>query len=178
MFLAVESSSVSIYTLPTVHEALRFAKSRIDPVIEGSKYLSSIMGSGGDSASFKQIGSSQLFMAGTHGKALISIPTDLLVCDELDFSSAEAVTTAESRLSHSRIHNAELDIRGIRRKFSTPTVTGFGVSALYNISDKRKRLCKCKSCSEWFWPDFLFDVVVDGFDRQMVEITHSDVLSS
>ena len=173
-FLAVESSAVSIYTLPTVHEALRFAKSRIDPVIEGSKYLSSVMGSGGDSASFKQIGTSQLFMAGTHGKALISIPTDLLVNDEVDFSSAEAITTAESRLSHSRMHNKELNLRGIRRKFSTPTVTGFGVSALYNASDMRKRLCKCKSCSEWFWPNFLFDVVVDGFDRLMNELTYSD----
>lgn len=174
-FLAVETSSVSIYTLPTVHEALRFAKSRIDPVIEGSKYLSGIMGAGGDSASFKQIGSSQLFMAGTHGKALISIPTDLLVNDEVDFSSAEAITTAESRLSHSRIHDEELDIRGIRRKFSTPTVTGFGISALFNMSDRRYRLVKCKHCGKWFWPNFLFDVVVSGFDKQMDELTYSDV---
>ena len=174
-FLAVESSSVSIYTLPTVHEALRFAKSRIDPVIEGSKYLSSVMGSGGDSASFKQVGSSQLFMAGTHGKALISIPTDLLVVDELDFSSSEAIATAESRLSHSRFKDEELNIRGIRRKFSTPTVTGIGVSALYNNSDQRKRLVKCKHCAEHFWPNFLFNVVVDGFDRAMDELTLSDV---
>ena len=174
-FLAVESNSVAIYTLPTVHEALRFAKSRIDPVIEGSKYLSSVMGSGGDSASFKQIGSSQLFMAGTHGKSLISIPTDLLITDELDFSSAEAVATAESRLSHSRFIYPELQLRGIRRKFSTPTVSGIGVSALYNQSDRKKRLVKCQHCAEWFWPNFLFNVVVDGFDRAMDELTLSDV---
>jgi hypothetical protein len=136
-FVAISPDTVGIYTLPTVHEALRFSKSRIDPVIRGSKYLSSIIVNGNDSSSFKQLGTSQIFMAGTFGKALISIPTDILLCDEVDFSNPEVLVTAESRLSHSRLTNDELDIRGIRRKFSTPTLPQMGISALFEKSDQR-----------------------------------------
>ncbi len=175
-FLAVSPDTVGIYTLPTVNEALRFAKSRMDPVIKGSKYLSNMISPGNDSSSFKQLGSSQLFMAGTFGKALISIPTDLLVNDELDFSNPEVIATAESRLSHSRFFDEILDIRGIRRKFSTPTVPGVGVSDLFDKSDKRYRLVKCKHCGHWFWPNFLVHVVVQGYDRIMDEITYAEVL--
>lgn len=174
-FIAVSPDTVSIYTLPTVNEALRFSKSRVDPIIKGSKYLNSIMVSGSDSSSFKQVGSSQLFMAGTFGKALISIPTDLLINDELDFSNPEVIATAESRLSHSRFYNEELDLRGIRRKFSTPTVPNVGVSDLFNKSNKNYRLVKCKHCSHWFHPDFLAHVRVTGYDRTMDEISYSQV---
>lgn len=174
-FVAVSPDTVGIYTLPTVQEALRFSKSRIDPVIRGSKYLSSAMVSGSDSASFKQIGSSQIFMAGTFGKALISIPTDILLCDEVDFSNPEVLVTAESRLSHSRIFNEQLEIRGIRRKFSTPTLPQVGVSDLFDKSDQRRRLVRCKHCGHWFWPNFLHHVVVPGYDQSMAEITYLDV---
>lgn len=174
-FVAISPDMVGIYTLPTVHEALRFSKSRIDPIIRGSKYLSSAMVSGSDSSSFKQIGSSQIFMAGTFGKALISIPTDILLSDEVDFSNPEVLVTAESRLSHSRIYNEELDIRGVRRKFSTPTRPQVGVSALYAKSDQRRRLVRCRHCGHWFWPNFLLHVVVPGYDGPMSEITYIEV---
>lgn len=174
-FVAISPDTVGIYTLPTVHEALRFSKSRIDPVIRGSKYLSSIIVGGSDSSSFKQLGTSQIFMAGTFGKALISIPTDILLCDEVDFSNPEVLVTAESRLSHSRIFNEELEIRGIRRKFSTPTLPQMGVSALFDKSDQRRRLVKCKHCAHWFWPNFLHHVVVPGYDGDMAEITYLEV---
>jgi hypothetical protein len=174
-FLAVSPDAVGIYTLPTVHESLRFSKSRVDPIIRGSKYLSGAMLSGSDSSSFKQIGSSQLFMAGTFGKALISIPTDLLINDEVDFSNAEVLVTAESRLSHSRFYNEALDIRGIRRKFSTPTLPSIGVSAMFDKSDMRRRMVRCRHCGGWFWPNFLQHVVVKGYDSSMEDITYTDV---
>lgn len=174
-FVAISPDTVGIYTLPTVNEALRFSKSRIDPVIRSSKYLSSIIIGGSDSSSFKQLGTSQIFMAGTFGKALISIPTDFLVNDEVDFSNPEVLVTAESRLSHSRIYNEELELRGIRRKFSTPTLPQLGISALYDKSDQRKRLVRCKHCGHWFHPNFLFNVVIPGHDGDMAEITYLEV---
>jgi hypothetical protein len=174
-FVAISPDTVGIYTLPTVHEALRFSKSRIDTVIRSSRYLSSIIIGGSDSSSFKQLGTSQIFMAGTFGKALISIPTDILLCDEVDFSNPEVLVTAESRLSHSRIFNEELEIRGIRRKFSTPTLPQMGVSALYDKSDQRRRLVRCKHCGHWFWPNFLHHVVVPGYSGDMAEITYLEV---
>lgn len=174
-FLAVQSNSTAMYILPTVSEALRFSKSRIDPIIRDSKYLTSIMGAGNDNAAFKMIGTSQLHMSGSQ-KAVISVATDLLVVDEVDFCDAENLVTAESRLTHSRFKDEELNIRGIRRQLSTPTLVGVGISAMYEQSDKQRRLVKCKHCGEWVDPSFLDNVVVQGFDRSMHEITHMDVI--
>ncbi len=174
MMLAVTPEMVGILALPTVHEAQRMAKSRIDPIIHSSKYLKQRMSTGNDSASFKQIGTSQLFLVGTQ-KPLISIPCDLLVIDELDFCVKENLITAESRMSHSRFRDSNTGVRGFRRRWSTPTATGIGVSALYELSDQRKRLVKCKKCSHWFWPNFLEHCVVDGFNQSFRELTYFDV---
>lgn len=188
-FLASNQGVTAIYTMPTVQEAQRFSKARIDPVIEGSSTLRSLVKSAADSSSFKQLGQSQVFMAGTFGKALISIPTDLLVVDERDFSNPETLRTAESRLTHSRfafdpetglpLKDTDADdvsaVRGIKKSFSTPTLPDVGVSASYALSDMRKRLVRCKSCGEWFWPSFLDHCVVDGIDKKMDEITYFDV---
>ena len=151
-------------------------KSRFDPVIESSKYLSSIIKSGNDSSKFKQIGSSQLFTGGTKGKAIISIPVDYLSIDELDFCDQEKVATAESRMTHSRFIDDATGIRGIKRKWSTPTAIGVGVDKLFDMSNQLRRLVKCKSCQEWFWPQFLKHVVVKGWDKPMDEMTYVDAM--
>lgn len=174
-FLAVSDNVAAIYTMPTSTAALRNSKSRIDPIIRYSKFLSSMVSSGSDSASFKQIGTSQLYVHGTWGSSIISIPADALFVDELDFSSLDVVKTAESRLAHSRFYDEVLDIRGYRRRFSTPTLPGIAVSAEYDASDRRQYLCKCKSCAKWFWPQFLDHVVVDGWDRPASELTEEDI---
>lgn len=174
-FIAVTRSTTAMYLLPTVGESQRFCKSRIDTIIEGSSYMKNSLVSGSDSSSYKKIGSSQLFMGGTYGKAIISIPVSLLVVDELDFCNPANVKTAESRLSHSSVYNEELDIRGIRRKLSTPTVPGVGISAEFARSNQMYRLCKCKSCNNWVWPSFLDDVVIPGWDLPMRDTTASDI---
>lgn len=169
-FLAVTRNMTGIYTLPTMGEAQKFSKSRLDPIIEGSKTLTNLMVSGSDSSMLKRIGTSHLHMAGTFGKALISIPASLLVNDEYDFSDPENLKTAESRLSHSPIYDEDLDIRGIRRRFSTPTLPGIGIDKEYKKSDQRKRLCKCKHCKKWVNPSF-FDIVFKGYDVNLKEVS-------
>jgi len=173
-FLGVTQGAVAIYSLPTVDEAHRFSKSRIDPIIEGSNYLAKKMKAGSDSSGFKQVGTSQLFMIGTFGKAVISIPTDLLINDEYDFSNQSILRTAESRMSHSRFEFPELEMRGYRRKFSTPTVPGYGISAFFEKSNKKRRLVRCRHCTHWFWPSFLDHVVVQGWDVSIQEMTATD----
>lgn len=175
-FLATNPETVAIITYPALKDAQRYAKSRIDPVIQGSKHLLNLMAPGADSSMFKMISTSQLHLSGTYGKAIISIPTDLLVSDETDFSNAEALVTAESRLTHSRFVNEATGERGLKRSFSTPTVHDFGVSALYARSDQRRYMCRCRHCTEWFWPQFLEHAVVDGWDRPMTELTYMDAI--
>jgi hypothetical protein len=174
-FLATNNGVVALHLLPTLGEAQRASKSRIDPVIRGSSYLSSIMSPGADSSSFKQLGDSQLFTGGTFGKAVISIPTDFLSIDELDFCNQEIVATAESRMRHSRFVDQATGARGFKRKFSTPTGSGVGVDGLFSQSDMRRRLARC-SCGHWFWPQFLEHCVVDGWDQAFHEMTYLDVI--
>lgn len=174
-FLAIEQDSVGLHLLPTRMEAQSAAKSRIDPVIESSPTLRSMLNAGSDSASFKRIGTSQLFTGGTFGKAVISIPTDHLSIDEIDFCNQENVATAEGRLSHSRFEDDRTGLRGIVRKWSTPTAVGYGVDGLYTQSDMRKRLVRHR-CGHWFWPQFLQHVVVDGWDDSFDKLTHYDII--
>lgn len=174
-FLAVSPDVVGIYSMPTLGEALRFSKSRVDPVIKASPYLKEKVVAGSDSSSFKQIGTSQLFMMGTYGKALISVPADLFIQDEKDFSNQEVLATAESRMSHSRFEFPEHDIRGFRKAFSTPTVPGYGVSEGFEKSNKLRRLVRCKYCGHHFWPNFLQHCVVSGYDNSFEELTYQEV---
>ena len=176
-FLAVEADTVAMYIMPTAHEAVRAIKSRFDPVIRTSSYLKTALHSGSDSASFKQIGSSQLFSSGSYGKAIISIPTDLLSVDERNFCNGEAIATAESRLVHSRFVDKQTGARGIKRTWSTPTAVNAGVDGLYQQSNQYRRLVKCKHCGTHFWPTFLNNVVVSGWDKPMEEMSHNDAMA-
>lgn len=174
-FLATNPNTTMMYGLQTLGFAQKFAKSRIDAVIRESPDISSLLVPGSDSSLFKQFtNSSQLHIVGfSPGSSILSVPCSGVISDETDFSSPEAIATAESRLSHSPFVSAD-GVRGFRRYFSTPTVTGYGVDRMFQGSDKKRRLVRCKSCTEWFWPNFLEHVVIDTWDQPMGELTAVD----
>lgn len=177
-FLATTPGTCAMYAGPTVRWVQTFVKSRMDPVIYESPTLSAMMRPASDSSSFKMIGSSQLHTAGLFGTTqVISIPVDLLLVDELSYCSEESFLSAESRLSHSRFVDESSGRRGLRRFFSTPLADDVGIAAWYNGSDRRKRLCRCRHCSEWFWPDWLENCVVQGFDKPFSDMVAADVIS-
>lgn len=171
-FLATNPNTTMLYGLQTLKFSQQFAKSRIDPVIRESPDIAEMMVPGNDSSLFKQFtNSSQLHVVGfSPGSSIISVPASGVISDETDFSSAEAIATGESRLSHSPFVSSD-GVRGFRRYFSTPTVSGYGVDAKFQSSDKKRRLVKCRSCSDWFWPSFFEHVVVDTWDQPISEMT-------
>ena len=119
----IKPNSTAIYTLPTGGFATTFVKSRFDPVITDSPELRQKMDPETDNTSLKRIGGSFLYIRGTFTQtAAISVPADILIHDEVDFSDPLTLTSFTSRLGHVK----EEDV--IRRRFSTPTVSGFGVS--------------------------------------------------
>ena len=177
--LATAPGLTAIYGLQTVSFSTRFFKSRVDNIISGSKALSELLLPGSDSASFKSFrNGSQLHGAGfSAGIDVISIPAAAMTIDELDFSDSEAVATGESRLSHSPFVDENTGVRGLRRYFSTPTTGGYGVSLMFDKSDRKFRLCKCQHCQHWFWPNLLEQGVIDGFDRPLTELTTTDAVT-
>jgi hypothetical protein len=176
--LATAPGVVALYTGPSLQWVQTFVKSRVDAVIYESPTLREALRPGSDSSRLKIIGTSQLHTAGLYGgNPVISIPVDTLFIDELDFCSEESIRTAESRLSHSRFVDPETGVRGLRRVFSTPTSEEVGISAWYDRSDKRKRLCRCYHCTEWFWPGEIDLIHVKGVDRAFSELTSADVVA-
>jgi hypothetical protein len=151
------------YTLPTAHFAGTFAKTRIDPVIEGSKKMSEAIHKTADNNEVKRFGDSFLFIRGAaSSNAPISIPCDHLIHDEVDFSDQEVLGQYTSRLTHSKWKRVT--------KLSTPTLPGFGVDKAFQDSRRHWNHVRCNHCGHWFVPDYYKHVKVPGFLGDLREI--------
>lgn len=154
----------TIYTLPTAHFAKTFAKTRFDPIIESSPDLAKRVNKELNSGEVKQFLDSFLYIKGTIGTtAAISVPADALFHDELDFSDDETVSNYESRLTHSKYK--------MKRKFSTPTVSGVGITKEFDTSRRHHLFVHCSHCAERFLPDYFKHVKIPGYDGDLRAIS-------
>lgn len=159
----VVSPLTAIYCLPTATFAATFMKTRISPVIEGSPTLKGAVHRTNDNTELKQFGNSFLYLRGAaSSNAPISIPADVVISDETDFSDQEVLSQYTSRLTHSKWR--------IIRKFSTPTIPGFGVDKSFQESRRFFNMCKCNHCSQWFLPDYYKHVQIPGYTKDLREI--------
>jgi len=160
--------SAAIYTMPTATDAEKVAKTRLNPIISGSKDLSFSINPEVNSNQIKQFGDSFFYFGGTFGQQqAISTPADLIVHDEVDFSNMEVLTTYESRNTHSAYK--------LRREFSTPTLPGRGISARFDRSRRHFNFVKCCDCNEWFLPSYDDHVKIPGWDKPLDEITKDNI---
>ena len=151
----------AIFTQPSQKAVQQFSKARVNPIIRGCKDAVGLgaIGKALDAAELKQVGNSFLYLKGTKGSSeAISIPSDMNVYDERDFSVQLVINQYKSRLEHSKW--------GYERHISTPTIPRFGVSEYFERSDKKHRLVRCISCGQWqklAWPGHLWGrLEVDG----------------
>jgi hypothetical protein len=143
------------YTLPTASFAGVFAKTRIDPIIEGSEILRESVHRTNNNNEVKQFGESFLFLRGAQSSnSPISIPVDHLIHDEWDFSDMEVLGQYVSRLTHSRWKR--------KTKISTPTHMGYGIDVEFKGSRQHYLFVKCNHCNHQFIPDYYKDVRIPG----------------
>lgn len=162
------SPFTTIYTLPTAKFAGTFVKTRIDPVVDGSAMLKANIHKTTDNADLKRFGESYLYVRGAAStNAPISIPADMLIHDEFDFCDQSLLTQYTSRLTHSRWK--------LVRRFSTPTLPGFGIDREFQSSRRFFNLCKCDHCNEWFNPSYYEHIVIPGFDGDLHNLTKADL---
>lgn len=141
-----------IYTMPTASDVGMFASLRLNKVIDNSPNLAAQMGRKGkeaqsersnprDNRGVKQMRSGgTLYLRGTVSKsAAISVPAHVLIHDEVDFSQPEALEMFEHRLD--ALVPSEREIY----RLSTPTVEGYGISALFEASDGHCWLVRCET---------------------------------
>jgi len=153
-----------IYTLPTASLASTLMTTRVDPIINESAYLSELINKNTDNASIKQLGYSYLYMKGAaSGNAPISVPSDVLIHDELDFSDLGIIEQYHSRLTHSQYK--------WKRKFSTPTQPNYGIDAEFQESRRHFNFVKCEHCNHYFVPDYYEHVRIPGYTGELRDIT-------
>jgi hypothetical protein len=156
------------YTLPTAAFAATFMRTRIDPIIQSSPYLSSMIHTTTDNAEVKRFGDSYLYLKGCQSEnAPISVPCDHLIHDEIDFSSSETISQYQSRLTHSPYRRKD--------KLSTPTLPNRGIDYEFQRSRRHFNKVKCSHCNHWFIPSFYEHVVVPGWDGPLNEITKANL---
>lgn len=165
---AVTRGYTVAYTLPTAGFASTFMRTRIDPIIQNSPYLKSMLQGELDNTEVKKIGDSFLYLKGAQSSnAPISVPCDHLVHDEVDFSDSEVLSQYQSRLTHSKYKR--------KTKLSTPTLPDRGIDYEFQRSRRKFNLVKCSCCNHWFQPDYFLHVRVPGFTGDLREITKANL---
>jgi len=161
----------ALYLFPTQDDVNEFSKSRFNPLIQNNweaigKFVKYGPGGKGrkstDSAGLKKIHDAWLYLRGARltqkvgdvvsmkdSSRLKGIPADVVVFDECDAMSSEAIAKALGRLGDSLV-NEEFYL-------SNPTIPDDGIDALFQKSDQRylQRKCSCgqRVCAEKAFPE-------------------------
>lgn len=135
-FASLHKSRV-MYTLPRRDDVTDYVAAILNPMIEGSDYLSGRMGKT-DTLRMKRIGDSYYHVTeSTVAPRMLQV--DLLVNDEVDLSDPDNFEQFIARLDASPYQ--------YHYQFSTPTVSGYGIDAAYERSDRREWVVKCSRCN-------------------------------
>ncbi len=172
-FLVRHQGTTCIMTQPTRTMALNFSTTRVDDIITEAPLIRNLLDRKVDSKELKALGKSFLYIKGTKGaSSAISVPADMILTDEYDFSDLAVVGKYNSRLSHSKYK--------LIKRFSTPTIPNFAISKEFDMSTQQHYLMKCPHCNHWNEHDFFKDVVVLHKDYQSVapaDITIDDLVN-
>lgn len=133
-----------MYFFPTDDDVSDFGDQRIEPSIQDSAYLlKRIPASYVRQKHLKQIGGGWLALRGTQSKTAVqSVDADALVFDEYDYLHQKNLEQAERRIAGAVAAGRTPRVR----RFGYPTVAGYGISSLYERSDRRRWLVTCPEC--------------------------------
>ena len=138
-FLIVHNSSKAMYIFPRNQQMIDFSKSRIAPVFQNSQLLQSYIDKKTDSVATKKILDSYLFMRSGWGSAMgEGADIDFLAIDEYDRMKEGVELAFQEGLKSSAY--------GLMRRWSTPTIPGRGINAVYQKSDQRRYVWTCEHC--------------------------------
>ena len=138
-FLAVHENTKAMYIFPRNQQMIDFSKSRIAPVFQSSEYFQSLIDKEVNSVSTKKILSSYLFMRSGWGGALgEGADIDHLSIDEYDRMKEGVELSFQEGLKSSTW--------GLMRRWSTPTIPGRGINALFQKSDQMRYIHTCPHC--------------------------------
>lgn len=136
LWFASYYTSRVMYTLPRRDDVTDYVATTVNPIIEGSEFLSTRIGKT-DTLRMKRIGDSYFHVMEASVTPRM-LPVDLLVNDEVDLSDQDNLEQFVARLDRSQYK--------FHYRFSTPTVTGYGIDSEYEKSDMREWVVTCSRC--------------------------------
>ena len=145
-FLARNRGTTLMFTFPSEPMLRKQAQTRFQPLIDQDRVFSLGTSKPIRSIEVNQIGTSFLLLAPATETSATGQPCDVIFNDEVDLSNQEMLALFQSRLQASTFK--------IRQQFSTPTFSGFGIDATYELSDQREYMIKCSCCNHWQVPTF------------------------
>jgi DNA-directed RNA polymerase subunit RPC12/RpoP len=158
------------YTMPTATAATNYAKTRFNLIVNTSPALRSAISSADiDSADTRTFGPGKeiYFKGAAVGNAAISTTLDMLIKDEVSFSSAEVLGDYTSRLIHSP-YKWQISL-------STPTYPGDQIDEAFQASRRHWNFCRCQHCGHRFVPDYYANIKIPGWDKPLDEITKDNL---
>lgn len=138
-FLDCHPQTKVMYTFPTYHQMNDFSVSRVSPVFRDSDYMRQLLSKEVNNVSTKKVGESYLFMrSSSSGSIGEGVDADSAYFDEYDRMQDNVEFAFQEGLKSSQY--------GYIRRFSTPTIPGRGVDALYQKSDQMRYIHTCPHC--------------------------------
>ena len=144
--LDIRQGKSLIYTLPRKSDLSRFFKTRLKKMMRGCTRLRMLNDTRDDIAKMSSVaipvGDTWMLLLPTFSDSEgISDPACGIVNDELDKSNLDVVSRYTSRLG--------AEENPFKWKFSNPSYKGYGIDALYELSDQNVWMIKCPHCNEW-----------------------------
>ena len=148
-----------LYALPTAKFSNKFGATRVQAAIDSASAAKEALYKNDSNEVRQFINGSFIYMQGCSSSSqVISIPVDFLTVDEKDIAEDQTlVSSLNSRLTHSSYKD--------QFHFSTPTVSGYGISLDYESSLQHVEIQKCCHCNHFFVPDYYENVALPGFNR-------------
>lgn len=132
----------AIYFFPTDSAISAFSKGRITPLIENNPVSIKPYVEETDTVGLKRIKNTFLHLKGMGTRlAVLSVPADIVIFDELDNADPELRNMARKRMSASAFKE-EISL-------SNPSIPGYGVDYEFQLSDQKYFLLKCPHCGEY-----------------------------
>ena len=158
----------AMYLFPTGDDVSDFSKARFKTLLTNNPATIGRYVRETDAATIKQIGKAMLYLRGARKTAEIegvkadssklrSAPVDKLVCDESDLMDPLMIDLAEKRLGHSTVQEKVF--------ISSPSIPDFGIDKMYQESDQRVWMIKCRHCGEWTCPELEFPDCIGQDDK-------------
>lgn len=145
-FLARNRATTLMFTFPSEPMLRKQAQTRFQPLIDQDRVFSLGATKPVRSIEVNQIGTSFLLLAPATETSATGQPCDVIFNDEVDLSDQHILALFQSRLQGST--------HRITQQFSTPTFSGYGIDATYELSDQQEYMIKCSCCNHWQVPVF------------------------